>query len=189
MSIEVVTLSNHLILSHFLLLLPSVFSSIRIFCNESALHIRRPKYWSFSFSKSPFNEYSGLISFKIDWLECLAVLRTIKSLIQYHNSKASILRLSLLYGPTLTSSHDYWKNHRFAIWTFVGKVMSLLFNTLSSFVRGFPGGTGCGSGGKGSACNAWDLGLIPGSGRSSGEVNGNPLQYSCLKNSTDRGAW
>ena len=141
MSIELVTLSNHLILCHFLLHLPSIFSSMRVFCNESALRIRRPKYWSFSVSNSPSNEYSRLISFKIDWFELLAVQRTLKSLVQYHNSKASILRLSLLYGPTLTSIHDYWKNHSFAMWTFVGKVMSLLFNTLSSFVRGLPGGT------------------------------------------------
>ena len=130
---------NHLILCHPLLLPPSILPSIRVFSNESALHIKWPKYWSFSICSS--NEYSGLIFFTIYWLHLLAVQRTLKSLVQYHNSKASILRLSLLYGPTLTSIHDYWKNHSFAMWTFVGKVMSLLFNTLSSFVRGLPGGT------------------------------------------------
>ena len=139
MSIESATLSNHLLLCHPLLLLPSIFPSIRVFSSESAVRIRWPKYWSFSVS--PSTEYSGLIFFRMDWFDLLAGQRTLKSLVQYHNSKASILRLSLLYGPTLTSIHDYWKNHSFAMWTFVGKVMSLLFNTLSSFVRGLPGGT------------------------------------------------
>ena len=92
-----------------LLLLPSILPSIRVFSNESVLHIRWPKYWSFNFNISPSNEYSGLISFRTDWLDLLAVQGTLKSLLQHHSSKASIL----LYGPTLTSIHDYWKNHSF----------------------------------------------------------------------------
>ena len=105
---ESVMLSHHLILCHPLLLLPSVFPSIRIFSNESALHIRWPKYWNFSFSISPFNEYSGLISFRMDWFDLLAVKGTLKSVLKHHNSKASILRCSaFFYGPTLTSMHDY----------------------------------------------------------------------------------
>ena len=112
MSIESVMPSNHLILCHPLLL-PSIFPSIRVFSNESALHIRRPKYWSFSFSISPSNEYSGLISFRMHWLDLLAVQRTLKSLLQHHSSKASILQLSFFYSITLTSIHDYWKNHGF----------------------------------------------------------------------------
>ena len=92
----------------------SIFPSIRVFSNESALHIRWPKYWSFSFSISPTNEYSGLISFWMDWLDLLAVQGTLKSLLQHHSSKASILSvLSFLYSSTLTSIHDYWKNHSF----------------------------------------------------------------------------
>ena len=94
MSIESVMPSNHLILCHHLLLLPSIFPSIRVFSNESTLHIRWPKYWSFNFSISPFNEYSGLISFRMDWLDILAVQGTLKSLIQHHSSKASILQHS-----------------------------------------------------------------------------------------------
>ena len=100
-------LSNHLILCHPLLLLPSIFPRIRLFSNESALHVRWPKYWSFSIS--PSNEYSGLISFRIDWFDLLAVQGALKSLLQHHNLKASInsLALSLLYVPTLASEHDY----------------------------------------------------------------------------------
>ena len=105
MSIEAVMPSNHLNLCHPLLL-PSIFPRIRVFSNESALHIRCPKYWSFSFNISPSNEESGLISFRMDWLDFLAVQGTLKSLLQHHSSKASIL-----YSPTLTSIHDYWKNH------------------------------------------------------------------------------
>ena len=105
--------SNHLILCHLLLLLPSIFPSIRVFSNESVVRIRWPKYWSFSFSISPSNEYSGLISFRMDWLDLLAVQGTLKSLLQHRSSKASILRCSALYSPTLTSIHDYWKNHSF----------------------------------------------------------------------------
>ena len=129
-------LSNHLILCHPFLLLSSVFPSSRVFSNEYALCIWWQKYWSFS--QSPSNEYSGLISFRIDRFDLLAVQRTLKSLLQHHNSKASILplALSLLYGPDLTSLHDYWKNLSF-VQTFVGKVMSLLLNALSRFVIAF----------------------------------------------------
>ena len=113
MSIELVMPSNHLILWHPLLLLPSIFPSIRVFSNESVLHIRWPKYWSFSFSISPSSEYSGLISFKIDWFD-LVVQGTLKSLLQHHSSKASILWHSAFFiVPTLTSIYDYWKNHSF----------------------------------------------------------------------------
>ena len=102
---------NHLILCHPLILTPSIFPSIRIFSNDSVLYIRWPKYWSFSFSISPFNEYSGLISFRMDWLDLLAVQGTLKSLLQHHSSKASNSSvLSFLYVPTLTSIHNYWKN-------------------------------------------------------------------------------
>ena len=112
MSIESVMPSNHLILLHPLLLPPSIFLSIRVFSNESAPCIRWPKYWSFSFGISPSNEYSGLISFRMDWLDLLVVQGTLKSLLQHHSSKASILRHSaFFYSPTLTSIHDYWKNH------------------------------------------------------------------------------
>ena len=112
MSIQPVMPSNHL-LCDALLLLPSIFPSIRAFSNESALRIRWPKYWSFSFSISPSNEYSGLVSFRMDWLDLLAVQGTLKSLLQHHSSKVSIFLLSLLYGPALTSIDDYWKNHSF----------------------------------------------------------------------------
>ena len=114
MSIESVMPSNHLILYHPFLLWPSIFPSIRVFSSESVLHIRWPKYWSFSFSISPSNEHSGLISFRMDWLNLLAVQGTFKSLLQHHHSKSiSCSVLNLLYGPTLTSIHDYWKNHSF----------------------------------------------------------------------------
>src|SRR5574342_421854 len=109
MSIESVMPSSHLTLCHLLLLLPSITPSIRVFSNESTLCMRWPKYWSFSFSISPSNEYPGLISFRMDWLDLLAVQGTLKSLLQHHSSKASILHCSAC--PTLTSIHDYWKNH------------------------------------------------------------------------------
>ena len=112
-SIELVILFNHLILHHPLLLLPSVFPSIRVFSSDSALRIRWPKYWSFSFSIIPSNEYSGLISFRTDWFDLLAVQETLKSLFQHHSSKASVLQQLTINGPTLTSIHDYWKNHSF----------------------------------------------------------------------------
>ena len=111
MSLDSMMPSNHLILCHPLLLLPSIFPSIRVFSNESALRIRWPKYWSFSFSISPSNEYSGLISFRMDWLDLRAVQGTLKSLLQHHNSKASILWCSAFFIVQLTSIHDHRKNH------------------------------------------------------------------------------
>ena len=113
MSIESVMPSNHLILHHALLLSPPVFLRIGVFFNEWALPIRWPKYRSFSFSISPSNEYSGLISFKTDWFELLAVHGALKSLVQHHGLKASVLWGSAFLGPTLTSVRDYWKNHSF----------------------------------------------------------------------------
>ena len=113
MSIESVTPSNHLILCRPLLLPPSIFSSIRVFYSESVLHIRWPKYWSFSFSMSPSNEYSGLISFRIDWFDLLAVQGTLKSLLQHHSSKASTLQHSAFFIVQLSHPHDYWENHSF----------------------------------------------------------------------------
>ena len=124
--------SNHLILCHPLLLLPSIFPSIRVFSNESVFHIRWPRYWSFSFSISPSNEYSGLISFRMDWLDFLAAQGTLKSLLQHHSSKASILKCSAFFIVQL--SHPYMTTRKTIAlirWTFVGKVMSLLFNMLS----------------------------------------------------------
>ena len=114
MSIESGMPSHHLILCHPLLFLPSIFPSIWVFSSESFLWIRWPKYWSFSFSISLSNEHLGLISFRMDWLDLLGVQGTLKSFLQHHSSKASILQCSsLLYGPPLTSIHDYWKNHSF----------------------------------------------------------------------------
>ena len=138
-----------------LLLLPPIPPCIRVFSNESTLHMGWPEYWSFSFSISPPKEIPGLISFRVDWLDLLAVQGTLKSLLQHHSSKASILRHSAFF--TVQLSHPW----------------------------GFPGGSEV----KASACNAGDLGLIPESGRSPGEGNGNPLQYSCLENPMDGGAW
>ena len=138
MSIESVMPFNRLILCHPLLFQPSIFPSIRVFSNESVIHIRWPKYWSFSFSISPSNEYSGLISFKTDWLDLLAVQGTLKSLLQHHSSKATILQCSAFFMVQL--SHLYMtmgKTIALTIWTFVGKVMSLVFNTLSRFVISF----------------------------------------------------
>ena len=138
MSIASVMPSNHLILWHPLLLLPSIFPSIRVFSNESVILIRWPKYWSFSFSISPSNEYSGLISFRIDWLDLLAVQGILKSLLQHHSSKASILWHSAFSIVQL--SHPYMttgKTVALTRWTFVGKVMSLLFNMLSRLVIAF----------------------------------------------------
>ena len=138
MSIELVMPSNHLILCHPLLLLPSIFPSIRVFSHESVLHIRWPKYWSFSFSISPSNEYSGMISFKMDWLDLLAVHGTLKSLLQHHSSKTSILWQSALFIVQL--SHPYMTTGKIIAltrWTFVGKVIHLLFNMLSSLVISF----------------------------------------------------
>ena len=135
MSIDLMMPSNHLVLCHPLLLLPSIFASIRIFSNESVLHIRWPKYWSFSFSISPSNEHSGLISFRMNWLDLLAVQGTLKSLLQHHSSKASILQCSAFF--TVQLSHLYMttgKTIALTRWTFVGKVMSLFFNMLSVLV-------------------------------------------------------
>ena len=130
--------SNHLIFCCPLLLLPSIFPSIRVFSNESALHIRWPKYWSFIFSISPSNEYPGLISFRMDWLDLLAVQGTLKSLLQHHSSKALMLRCSAFFIVQL--SHPYMttgKTIPLTRWTLVGKVMSLLFNMLSRLVITF----------------------------------------------------
>ena len=114
MSIESVMPSNHLIFCHPLLLLPSIFPNIRVFSNESPLRIRWPKYWSFSFSTSPSSEYSGLISYRMDWLDLLAVQGTLKNLLQHHSSKALILQCSAFFMVQLsTSLCDYWKNHSF----------------------------------------------------------------------------
>ena len=135
MSIESVMPSNHLILCHSLFLLPSIFPSIRVFSNESTLRMRWPKYWSFSFNISPSKEHPGLISFRMDWLDLLAVQGTLKSLLQHHSSKASIHWHSAFF--TIQLSHPYMttgKSIGLNRWTFVGKVMSLLFNMLSRLV-------------------------------------------------------
>ena len=137
MSIESVMLSDHLALCHPLLL-PSIFPSIRVFSNELALHIRWPKYWSFSFSISPSNEYSGLISFRTDWLDLLAVQGTLKSLLQHRSSQASILWCSAFFIVQL--SHPYMttgKTIALTLQTFVGKVIPLFFNMLFRFVIAF----------------------------------------------------
>ena len=138
MSIESVMPSNHLILCHPLFLLPSIPPSIRVFSIESTLHMRWPKYWSFSFNISPFSDYSGLISFRMVWLDLLAVQGTLKSLLQYHSSKASILRHSAFFiihlsHPDMTTGKTIASTR----WTFVCKVMSLLFNMLSRLVITF----------------------------------------------------
>jgi len=138
MSIESVMPSNHLILCCPLLLLPSIFPKIRVFSNESALHIRSPKYWSCSFNISPSNEHPGLISFRMDWLDLLAVQGTLKSLFQHHSSKASVLQHSAFFIVQL--SHPYMttgKTIALTRWTFVGKVISRLFNMLYRLVITF----------------------------------------------------
>ena len=150
--------SNYLILYCPLLLLLLIFPSIKVFSNESALCIRWPKYWSFTFNISPSNEHSGLISFRMDWLDLLAEQGTLKSLLQHHTSEASILCHSAFFIVQL--SHPYMttgKTIALTRLTFVDKVMSLLFNMMSRLVIG--------------------------------EGNGTPLQYSCLENPMDRGAW
>ena len=139
MCIKSVMPSSHLILCRPLLLLPPISPSIRVFSNESALHMRQPKYWSFSFSISPSNEHPGLISFSMDWLDLLAVQGTCKSLLQHHGSKASILRCSAFF--TVQLSHRYMttgKTIALTRRTFVGKVMSLLFSMLSRVGHNFP---------------------------------------------------
>ena len=138
MSIDSVMPSNHLIFCYPLLLLPSIFPSISVFSNESVLCIKWPKYWTFSFSISPSNEYSGLISFRMDWLDLLVVQGTLKSLLQHQSSKASILWGSVFF--LLQPSHPYMttgKTIALTRWTFVGKVMSLLFNMVSRLVITF----------------------------------------------------
>ena len=158
--------SNHLILCHPLLL-PSIFPSIRVFSNESVPRMRWPKYWSFSFSSGPCNEYSGLISLRIDWLDLLAVQGTLKSLLQHHSSKESILWCSAFFIVQL--SHPYMttgKTIPLTSQTFVGKVMSLLYNR-----------------------DIRDAASIPAPGRCHGEEYGTPLQYSRLENPKDRGSW
>ena len=138
MSIESVMPSNHFILCRPLLLLPSIFPSIRVFSNESVLCIRWPEDWSFSFNINPSNEHPGLMSFRMDWLDLLAVQGTLKGLLQHHSSKASILRCSAFFIVQL--SHPYMttgKTIALTRWTFVGKVMSLLFNMLSRLVIAF----------------------------------------------------
>ena len=180
MFIKLVMPSNHLILCYPLLLLHSIFPSIRVFSNESVLRIRWPKDWSFSFSISPSNAYSELISFTIDWLDLLVVQGTLKSLIQYHSSNASILQCSAFFMVQLSHLHmTSGKTIGLTRWIFVSKIMSLLCNMLSRLVMGFP----CGLAGKESTCNAGDLGLIPGLGRSPGEGKDYPLHYSGLENS------
>ena len=131
--------SNHLILCRPLLLLPSIFPSIRVFFNESVLRIRWPKYWSFNFSISPSNEHLGLIPFRMNWLDLLAVQGALKNFLQHHSSKASILQCSAFFIVQLShpSIHDYWKNIALTRRIFVGKVISLLFNMLSSLVITF----------------------------------------------------
>ena len=138
LSIELVMPSNHFILCHPLLLLPSIFPNIRVFSNESVLCIRWPKYWSFSFCISPSNEYSRLISFRMDWLDLLQVQGTLKSLLQHHSSKASVLQCSAFFRVQL--SYPYMTTGKIIAWTrqtFVCKAMSLLFNMLSMLVIAF----------------------------------------------------
>ena len=130
--------SNHLILCRPLLLQPSIFPNIRVFSNESALRVGWPNYWSLSFNISPSNEYSGLISFRMDWLDLLAVQGTLKSLFQQHSSKASTLQVSAFFIVQLLHPHvTTGKTIALTRWTFVGKVMSLLFNMLSRLVKTF----------------------------------------------------
>ena len=138
MSYESVMPFNHLILCHPLLLLPSIFPNIRVFSNKSVFQIRLPKYWRFTFNISPSSEYSGLISFRMDWLDLLAVQGTLKSLFQHHSSKASILWCSAFFIVQL--SHPYMPTGKTIVltrWNFAGKVMSLLFNTQFRFVIAF----------------------------------------------------
>ena len=182
MPIKSVMPSNHLILCHPLLLPPSIFPSIKVFSNESAICIRWTKYWSFSFNISPSHEHPGLISFRMDWMDLLAVQGTLKSLLQHHSSKASVLQCSAFFMVQL--SHPYvatGKTIALTRWTFVGKVMSRLFNMLSRLVRAFLPR-------KKHLLISWatqDRQVMVGSFDkmwSTGEGNGKPLQYSCLEN-------
>ena len=141
MSFESVMVSKHFILCHPFLLSPSIFPSITVFSNKSALHMRWPKYWSFSFNISPSNEHPGLISFRMDWLDLLAVQGTLKSLLQHHSSKTSTLQCSTFFTVQLLHLNmTTGKTRTLTIWTFVGKVMVLLFNTLSRLVITFLNG-------------------------------------------------
>ena len=186
-SIESVMPSNHLILCHPLLLLTSIFPSIRVFSNQSVLRIRWPKDWSFSFSISPSSEYPGLISFRMDWLDLLAVQGTLKHLLQQHSSKASILRHSAFFIVQL--SHPYvttGKTIALTRWTFVSKVMSLLFNMLS--FGAFPGGAS----GKEPACQCRRhkrCGFNPWVGKIPWRRAWRPTPVILLENPMDRGAW
>ena len=177
--IELVMQANHLVLCHPLLLLPSIFPSIRVFSNESVLCIRWPKYWLFSFSISPSNDYSGLISFRINWFDLLAVQGTLKTTVQSINSSV----LSLLYGPTLIAqlvkNLPAMQEPRFNCW--VRKLRWRRDRLPTSVFLGFP----CGSAGKVSACSVGDLGSIPRLGRSPGERKEYPVHYSGLENSMD----
>ena len=198
--------SSHYILCRPLLFLPPVLPGIRVFSNESTLHMRGPKYWSFSFSIIPFKEHPGLISFNMDWLDLLAVQGTLKSLLQHHSSKASILQLSAFFPVQL--SHPYMTTGKTIVstrQTFVDKVMSLLFNTLSRLVirrrqwhptpvllpgksHGWRSLEGC------SPWSSWGSDMTERlhfhfSLSCIGEGNGNPLQCSCLENPRDGGAW
>ena len=138
MPIELVMPSNHLILCHPLLLLPSIFPNIRVFSSESVLRIKWPKDWNFSFSISPSNEYSGLISYRVDWLDLLAVQGTLKSLLQHHSSKASILQCSAFFIVQLSYTYmTTGKTIALTRWTFISKVMSLLFNKLFRLIIAF----------------------------------------------------
>ena len=129
--------SNHLVFCHPLFLLPSIFPSIRVFSNESVLRIRWPKYWSFGFSINPSNEYSGLISFRMDWLDLLAVQEILRVFSALQFKSINSLALSFLYGPALTSAHDHWTEIALTVWTFASKVLSLLFRMLSTLVIAF----------------------------------------------------
>ena len=181
MSVEPAMPSNHLILCRPFLLLPSIFPSIRVFSNESSLHIMQPKYQSFSFSLSPSNEYSGLIYFSIDWLDLLAVLGTLNSLLQHRSSKSS----------NFSSQLSLWSNSSLAVQTFLKTYINLLkkwvlkfCNTLLRLCWWLSS--------KDSAFNTGDTGyagLVPRSGRSPGGGYDHPLQHSCLENHMDRGAW
>ena len=137
MSSELVMPCEHLVLCHPLLLLPSIFPSIRVFSNESALCTKWPKYWSFSFSTSPSNDYSRLISFRIDWFDLLAVLVTQESSVTPQFKSINSSALSFIHSPTLTSIHDYWETIALTRGSFVGKVMSLLVNMLSRLIIAF----------------------------------------------------
>ena len=167
MSIKSVMPSSHLILCRPLLLPPSIFPSIRVFSNESVPRIRWPKYWSFRFGISPSNEYSGLISFRIDWFDLLTLQGTLKSLLQYHSSKESILQHSAFFMIQL--SHPY---------TTTGKTIALPLSIMAAVVKNSFANEG----------DIRDAGWIPGSGRPSRGRHANWLHYSCLENSMDRGA-